>query len=736
MDVSKDKQPVPAGPLVSVIVPVHNHARFVVAAIQSVLDQTYRPIELIVIDDGSSDGSAEIVREFLRTCEPQDGIEVSFTARENKGAAETINEGLRKAKGEYLAILNSDDLYAPSRLAACVQILIQKKARLLATYVHPIDEAGADLPYDHPWRQWYYETQLQEIDSAPSISFLLLSRNIAVSSGNLIFHRSVVSDVGLFAPYKYVHGLDFLLRFSLLDEIIIVRKALYLYRIPSSHSFSEKEAAAAEEAVSAIRKYLISCLSGECRNPVAPSFENWPASFNQGIHGLPALRSALDSLLHKPVEASEDAAGQKQINADPAPGPEITVVSHELSRTGAPMLVLELARSLKSRGHRVNVISMKDGELRGEFAISSIPVVTPEDGKFARWLSLLGVLVPRLPILFSRVFPASADRITRWAAPFARLKIGNFFIWLSNAITLPRLAAQIRGTLLINSISSFPLALGLLSRWNGPALWYIHETVDPQIVFRTGSARKDFDSLYSSKRIKLLFGSEATRATWAQYGFDGQARYWSGIPASKIRPRGALSPERSHRTILSVGTGETRKGTRWLLEAFAHARVHGWIPQDVELIIVGCRQPSIYMQARDFLVRAWKSDLRGAVRLVPSVSPEVLEGFYRDADLYVQTSIMECLPLTLLTAMAHGLPIVSTDVDGCKEAIQHGETGLLIPPRSIEPLAQAMADLLSDPTTACSLGDKAREKFVTTFSLEATLGPLAATIMGGVAAKD
>lgn len=92
---------------VSVVIPLYNHARYVGAAIESVLDQTLRPREIVCIDDGSTDGSAAVVeamarrRPFLR-----------FRSRPNQGAHRTLNEAIQEAQGRYVAILNSDDIVA------------------------------------------------------------------------------------------------------------------------------------------------------------------------------------------------------------------------------------------------------------------------------------------------------------------------------------------------------------------------------------------------------------------------------------------------------------------------------------------------------------------------------------------------------------------------------------------------------------------------------------------------
>jgi glycosyltransferase involved in cell wall biosynthesis len=95
-------------PLVSVIVPVYNGEKFLAEALASVFAQTYRPLEAIVVDDGSTDHSAEVVRAFpeVRCCvQPHAGL----------GAAR--NRGVDEARGAFLAFLDADDLWSPGKLA-------------------------------------------------------------------------------------------------------------------------------------------------------------------------------------------------------------------------------------------------------------------------------------------------------------------------------------------------------------------------------------------------------------------------------------------------------------------------------------------------------------------------------------------------------------------------------------------------------------------------------------------
>lgn len=106
--------------LVSVVIPCYNHAQFVQGAIQSVIDQDYENIELIIIDDGSKDNSVEVIQEMIPACEKR-FIRFEFKCRENKGLSTTLNEGLKWACGEYVGFCSSDDTLLSKKISTQVQ---------------------------------------------------------------------------------------------------------------------------------------------------------------------------------------------------------------------------------------------------------------------------------------------------------------------------------------------------------------------------------------------------------------------------------------------------------------------------------------------------------------------------------------------------------------------------------------------------------------------------------------
>ncbi len=137
-------------PLVSVVVPSFNQARFVREAVDSILNQDYPHMEILAIDGASTDGTAEILRSY--------GDRIALVSEPDRGQADAINKGFRRARGEILAWLNSDDRYLPGAVGAAVTAL---EAQPLAGMVYGegelLDEVGEVMgrfPATQPFDLW------------------------------------------------------------------------------------------------------------------------------------------------------------------------------------------------------------------------------------------------------------------------------------------------------------------------------------------------------------------------------------------------------------------------------------------------------------------------------------------------------------------------------------------------------------------------------------------------------
>ncbi len=125
--------------LVSIITPSYNQAAFLAQAIRSVLEQDYPAIEYLLVDGGSTDGSLEIIRGYADRL-------TWWISEPDSGQAEAINKGLQRARGEYVAWLNSDDLYLPGAVSAAVQVLqAEPTVGMVFGNAITIDEQGRQL---------------------------------------------------------------------------------------------------------------------------------------------------------------------------------------------------------------------------------------------------------------------------------------------------------------------------------------------------------------------------------------------------------------------------------------------------------------------------------------------------------------------------------------------------------------------------------------------------------------
>jgi alpha-1,3-rhamnosyltransferase len=166
-------------PRVSVVVPSHNHARFVEKALRSIFGQTLLPAELLVIDDGSTDESQRAIERALKDCP----FPCELIARGNRGLCKTLNEGLAKTRGEYFAYLASDDLWLPEFLATRVSLL-QERPRAVLAYGHAflIDEGDQVIDCTRDWANY----------ADGDARAMLLLQNVAPMSPTVVYDRAAL----------------------------------------------------------------------------------------------------------------------------------------------------------------------------------------------------------------------------------------------------------------------------------------------------------------------------------------------------------------------------------------------------------------------------------------------------------------------------------------------------------------------------------------------------------------
>lgn len=191
-------------PLVSVIITTYNRRHFLKGALASVLAQDYTDREVIVVDDGSTDGSREEI----------EGLPVRYLWKENGGISSARNEGLRAAEGEYIACLDVDDLW---------------KKRKLSTQMRVMEETGIRLTYtDEIWvRNGKRINQKLRHRKYSGHIFEHCLPLCIISPSSAVIHRSVFDDVGLFDESLPVcEDYDMWLRITARYPVIFIEKPL------------------------------------------------------------------------------------------------------------------------------------------------------------------------------------------------------------------------------------------------------------------------------------------------------------------------------------------------------------------------------------------------------------------------------------------------------------------------------------------------------------------------------
>ena len=259
----------------SVIIPSYNHSAFIAEAIQSVLTQDHADLELIVVDDGSTDESIEVIE---KTFSEFPAAQTRLHPQSNQGAHDAINTGISLATGDCIALLNSDDSYAPNRIRQILDVAADRELFFICTEVNFIDEFGQRVASDHPHSVWY-KSMLEELERSPTFGFSLLRNNATVTSGNFAFSKALSGQIGSFSSYKFCHDWDFIMRATRLVEPELIRLPLLNYRAHSSNSTHQLRGIQEDEAKAALNGFLRLCEQEGTPNRLAPCPQNWESFF-------------------------------------------------------------------------------------------------------------------------------------------------------------------------------------------------------------------------------------------------------------------------------------------------------------------------------------------------------------------------------------------------------------------------------------------------------------------------
>jgi len=206
-------------PLVSVIIPAYNHERFIEKAIRSIWGQTYSRLEIIVVNDGSTDGTGKVIRRLV----PESPCELKFVDKKNQGVSATLNHGITLAEGEFVSFLASDDYYDRRYIEEFVETARKRPdCDVFHCDAYEVDEDGV------------VGSRISDIGSvAPAHGkcfFKILEGRERVIPSTLMVRYSLFDRVGLFDETLVQEDLDFHLRAAKETSFCYIDKALFFSR--------------------------------------------------------------------------------------------------------------------------------------------------------------------------------------------------------------------------------------------------------------------------------------------------------------------------------------------------------------------------------------------------------------------------------------------------------------------------------------------------------------------------
>ncbi len=223
-------------PKVSVVIPTYNREEFISETISSVLEQTYKDFEIIVVDDGSTDNTKQKLEKF--------GSKIKLIEQKNSERAIARNNGVKNSSGKYIAFLDSDDTWIEDKLENQVEIL-DSSSEVILTYGQclRINEHGEKIKTA--------KRQLQGFSG--DVFEKLLMRNFIVSPTPVIRREYFEKTTGFQTKYIPYEDWEFWLRFSLLGKFYFINKPLAYYRIHNAQSVKLVQA----EKIELVTKLLL-----------------------------------------------------------------------------------------------------------------------------------------------------------------------------------------------------------------------------------------------------------------------------------------------------------------------------------------------------------------------------------------------------------------------------------------------------------------------------------------------
>ena len=653
-----------SGQKVSIIIPSKDKVDVLRPCLESIFSQTaYPDYEIILVDTGSAEPETQVYYESLAS-EPRLTL-VRDTAPFN--FHRVCNLGARHARGEVFIFLNNDtEALDPAWLDELVGwaerpevgVVGAKLLRPDGTIQHAgiiIGLAGHGSHVFDGGREHLY---------GPFGSTEWYRNYQAVTGACMALRRSVFEQLGGFDEmYQVGYGdIDLCLRAAQAGYRVIYNPfARLLHHEGATRGLSQPPSDVLRASMS---MFPLIQAGDPYFNPHLSPLQRVPALALPGeptpTETLFRILQTFDLISSDDMDAGDPARWQVALRGEtPEPPPDkarIVVISHELSRSGAPILIWQIARSLARRGHPVTVLSPFDGPLHQACL---------DDG----------MTVHILPSLM---------KDARLALPYM---VGQDLVIANTILTFRTIHAA--------------RASGL------PVIFYIHESGFGQNQCRI------FPGVAAAVRgaDRLIFCSHATASLYTPFADQQRiAVLHTGLEHLPPDPSILVPPferQPGKLYLVTVASIESRKGQDVLLRALEALPPE--VASQVECFLIG---RILYKLEKSFCERVvQKAERMGNAHVLGEIPAAQVKRYLTAADVFVLPSRDESLPLALIEAMAFGKPSIVTDVGGVTEIVKDGVDALIIPSEDHLALSKSIQRLCLEPEFRYNLGVQAQRTF-------------------------
>ncbi|GEM_PF-729463 len=685
---------------VSIIVPTHNRAGLLAEAIESVLAQTYHDWELIVVDDGSTDQTEQVMAEFQ-----QRDQRIRYIRQTKQGVSKARNAGIRVAQGLYIAFLDSDDVWFKEKLTTQMEVFEQRPdVGLVSSTMQVIDE------------------QKRICGMKPKIGAYDRSGHVehyAWETSTVVIRRDCLPGDEPFDPMLAIlEDHDLYVRICQHHQEVFLPEPAGLYRAHSGNTVAD--------TLKVQRGYVT------YYEKVLREYDLNPA----------ARRSATRELARRSYFLGKEYYNQKRyqeavkpfvraLRLYPLLGQMFFVSADSwwvcgwklIKPWGAVLVAMVHAagprrRSATAAGanHARTVLYLETGSGYGGSAQSLLQLLKGIDRHRVAPVVVAYAEGSAIEQIRSLGIPVKA-----WgtASPRTEGYLRLFISWWTRE--LPRLARlldvmrseHVEVVHLNNDIYSSVAGIVAAVVLRTPCIGFLRLTRPPTRMERW---------LGRGIGVKLVLTREAEtfyRRWWPKARFvcvfDGvELPVLSAARASGLRE--AFKIPAQQRVVGLIARCVPGKGYGEFLQAAQLVRAKR---QDVTFVILGNGRGGDANFEEEMHRFAQTLNLNGS--LVWGGWQTDTEAVYGLLDVVLQASstFPEGLSRIPLEAMAHGRPVIATDIVGNREAVVHGETGLLVPPGDAAALAEAIMKLLQEPALASAYGRAGRTRAETVFSVQA-----------------